>query len=79
MCTQDELGRYSPQLLAASALVVANKLDAVADPAAALAALAAATPLPIVPVSAAARVGLRRLTEALRVVVQQEQRKEATQ
>ncbi|KAG2425604.1 hypothetical protein HYH02_014978 [Chlamydomonas schloesseri] len=77
---QDELGRYSPQLLAAPALVVANKLDAVADPAAALAALAAATPLPIVPVSAAARVGLRRLTEALRaVVVQQEQRKEATQ
>lgn len=56
--------------------MVANKLDAVADPAAALAELAAATPLPIVPVSAAGRVGLRRLTEALRVVVQLgEQRK----
>lgn len=65
---QDELRLYNPGLLAAPALVVANKLDRCTDPRVALRELMAVTPLPIVPVSAAHGVGLVRLKDALRAV-----------
>ena len=63
---QAELAAHRHQLLQAPALVVATKTDALQDPAAALARLKAATPLPIVPVSSHARSGLERLKGALR-------------
>ncbi|GIL57794.1 hypothetical protein Vafri_12936 [Volvox africanus] len=66
---QEELRMYNPELLAAPALVVANKLDRCSEPRVALRDLMAATPLPIVPVSAAHSVGLNRLKDALRVIV----------
>ncbi|KAG2485471.1 hypothetical protein HYH03_015847 [Edaphochlamys debaryana] len=65
---QEELRLYNPALASAPALVVANKTDAAADPRGALASLAAATPLPIVPVSAARGAGLARLKAALRAI-----------
>ncbi|GIM14180.1 hypothetical protein Vretimale_17116 [Volvox reticuliferus] len=65
---QEELRMYNPELLAAPALVVANKLDRCSDPRVALRDLMAATPLPIVPVSAAHGVGLTRLMDALRAI-----------
>ncbi|GLI67827.1 hypothetical protein VaNZ11_012109 [Volvox africanus] len=65
---QEELRMYNPELLAAPALVVANKLDRCSDPRVALRDLMAATPLPIVPVSAAHDVGLTRLKDALRAI-----------
>lgn len=65
MLLQAEVAAYDPALLQLPALVVANKMDAVADPARVLAELKAATPLPIIPVSAVQQAGLERLKEAL--------------
>lgn len=66
---QDELRRYRGELLDAPALVVANKVDALAQPRRALAALKARTHLPIVPVSAQHGAGMEALKEAVRAVV----------
>jgi 50S ribosomal subunit-associated GTPase HflX len=50
------------------AVVVANKVDAAADPRAAIQALKQATQHPIVPLSAAGKMGVDRLKHALRAV-----------
>jgi 50S ribosomal subunit-associated GTPase HflX len=60
------VGLFSPRLLELPAVVVANKADAAADAAAALAELKRHTDLPIVPISASRRAGVERLKEALR-------------
>lgn len=65
---QEELRLFDGALAALPALVVANKIDALADPWAALGRLKAATGLPIVPVSAARGLGIARLRRALRMV-----------
>lgn len=64
---QEELQCYDAATLRLPRLVVANKLDALtpAAAAAALQQLKAATPLPIVPVSALQGAGLQRLKQAL--------------
>jgi GTPase involved in cell partitioning and DNA repair len=66
---QAEVAAYDPALLQLPALVVANKMDAVANPAQVLAELKAATPLPIIPVSSVQQAGLERLKEALLALV----------
>ena len=66
---QTELRLYSKALPARPALIAANKCDMGAPARRGLAALRAATSLPVLPVSALTREGVRELADALRWVV----------
>jgi Obg family GTPase CgtA len=72
---QTELRLYSKALPARPALVAANKCDMGAQARRGVAALRAATSLPVLPVSALTREGVRELADALRWVVDASVRK----
>jgi GTP-binding protein len=67
---REELARYSALLPARPSLVVANKMDLGLRAEAGLAALRAATALPVAPLSALTREGLAGLLQGLRWVVE---------
>jgi len=67
---REELARYSAALPARPSLVVANKMDAGPRAEAGLAALRAATALPVAPLSALTREGVAGLLQGLRWVVE---------
>jgi GTP-binding protein len=66
---QTELRLYAPDLPARPSLVAANKCDLGAAAQRGIAKLRAATSLPVLPVSALTKEGIRPLADALRWVV----------